>query len=45
MTPYKDYDKIRNLQQELDKANKEIKILRREVDLCQEMTTKQSQKS
>ena len=44
MTPYTDYDKIRDLQQKLDEANKEIEILRREVGLCQEMTTKQSQR-
>jgi hypothetical protein len=45
MTLWKtDYDKIRHLQSELDKTRKENKLLRREIDLCQEKTMKQFQK-
>ena len=39
-----EYDKRRHLQVQLDKAMKEIKFLRRELELCQETTMKQSQK-
>jgi len=44
MTPYTEFDKVRAIQQQLDEARTEIKFLRRELELCQEMTTKQSQK-
>ena len=45
MTPYTEFDKVRAMQQLLDEARTEIKFLRRELGLCQEMTTKQSQES
>ena len=36
-----DYDKIRHLQIELDKARAENDFLRKELELCRETTTKQ----
>ena len=44
MTLKTEYDKRRHLQIQLDEARKEIKFLRRELELCQEKTIKQSQK-
>ena len=44
MTLKTEYDKRRHLQIQLDKANEEIQFLRRELELCQEKTMKQSQK-
>ena len=44
MTLKTEYDKRRHIQVQLDKANEEIKFLRRELALCQEKTMKQSQK-
>ena len=42
MTPWKtEYDKRRHLQIQLDEARKEIKFLKRELDLCNETTMKQ----
>ena len=39
-----EYDKLRHLKVQLDKANEEIAFLRRELELCKEMTMKKSQK-
>jgi len=42
MMPWRtEYDKRRHLQVQLDKANEEIKFLKRELELCQEKTTNQ----
>ena len=38
------YDKIQHLQQQIDVKNKEIKHLRKELELCHEKITKLSQK-
>ena len=43
MTPHTDFDKIRALQQQLDEARNENKILKRELGLCQEAITTKSQ--
>ena len=39
-----EYDKRRHLQIQNDKLREEIKFLRRELELCQETTMKQSQR-
>ena len=39
-----EYDKRRHLQIQLDRLQEEIKFLKRELGLCQEQTTKPSQK-
>ena len=44
MTSKTEYDKRRHLQVQLDKAREEIKFLKRELELCQEVTTNQSKK-
>ena len=42
MTPWKtEYDKVRYLQQELDKAFEKIKLLKKELKECQNQTMMQ----